>query len=62
MTLGVGIYTGWCAAALCLIIGAMFGMTCCSAEEEEDDYDNYNQGQQYQQSNAGSSMPGKQFV
>merc|ERR1712147_72378 len=63
MTLGVGIYTGWCAAALCLIIGVMFGMTCCSgSDDEEDDYDNYNQGQQYQASVAGSSMPGKQFV
>ena len=58
MTLGVGIYTGWVAAALCLTIGVLFGMTCCQTDDEDDE-DDYAPG--YAQSAAGS-MPGKQFV
>lgn len=57
MTLGSGLYAGWCGAALSLIIAVMFGTTCCGDDEEEED--DYVQG--YQSSHAGS-MPAKQFV
>jgi len=57
MTLGSGLYAGWCGAALSLIIAVMFGTTCCGTDEEEED--DYQPG--YQSSVAGS-MPAKQFV